>query len=303
MGCPVFGIVGGTLTFSVNVKGADNAPQDADAVPTYKVYETEIETPIVTGAMSKMDDDDTTGFYAETLTLSAGSGFEENGVYTLRIECAVGGVSLAKGYTFQCVTAGQASALGTGDGTNAAVLAQVNNRLRRSETNVDTHLRAAVKYITALGDFLTDRESLALAAGEDHVSLPTDCKAVTAVSIDDNPLGLMTSHDYEARSASDAAAEPSAYNVWDGEIRFDVVADDAYTVDVSFSKYHGDTVSTLELGAEFNEAVSCLTTAYVAWGRDLDEAGAKWSGLFDRAMAPLMPAQAQTAQQAVYNDI
>jgi hypothetical protein len=80
------------LTFTVNTHDPDttgNPAKDADSVPTYRVYEDETGTPLLTGSMAKLDDANTTGFYSEQITLSAANGFEKGKCYNIRIEATV----------------------------------------------------------------------------------------------------------------------------------------------------------------------------------------------------------------------
>lgn len=69
------------------------AVTDADSVPTYRVYEDETATPILTGSMALLDDANTVGFYSEQITLSAANGLEKGKSYTIRISATVGGVT------------------------------------------------------------------------------------------------------------------------------------------------------------------------------------------------------------------
>lgn len=51
-----------TCVFSVNTHSPSTGAQtDADSVPTYRIYEDETTTPILTGSMAKQDDANTTG--------------------------------------------------------------------------------------------------------------------------------------------------------------------------------------------------------------------------------------------------
>jgi hypothetical protein len=82
------------LTFAVNTHSASTgAATDADAVPSYRVYEDETGTAILTGSMAKLDDTNTTGFYSEQLTLSAANGFEAGKCYSIYISAAVNSVT------------------------------------------------------------------------------------------------------------------------------------------------------------------------------------------------------------------
>lgn len=100
MGCPTECEIGSTLVFSICTHDPDTGVlTDADAVPSYRVYEVEADPPILTGNMAKLDDDDTTGFYTESIAVTAANGFEDNKVYTIYITATVdadtGGVCYA----------------------------------------------------------------------------------------------------------------------------------------------------------------------------------------------------------------
>lgn len=69
------------------------AVTDADSVPTYRVYEDETASPILTGSMALLDDANTVGFYSEQITLSAANGLEKGKSYTIRILAIVGGIT------------------------------------------------------------------------------------------------------------------------------------------------------------------------------------------------------------------
>lgn len=64
---------------------------DADSVPTYRVYEDETGTPILTGSMALLDSANTVGFYSEQITLSAANGFEKGKSYSIYISATVEG--------------------------------------------------------------------------------------------------------------------------------------------------------------------------------------------------------------------
>lgn len=90
------------LTFAVNTHTASTgAATDADAVPTYRVYEDETATPILTGSMAKLDDAGTTGFYSERIQLTAANGFETGKSYTIYISATVGSIVGTLNHTFQ----------------------------------------------------------------------------------------------------------------------------------------------------------------------------------------------------------
>lgn len=91
-----------TLVFTCNTHTpSSGAATDADAVPTYRVYEDETTAAILTGSTTKLDDANTTGYYSEQITLSAANGLEKGKTYTIYISAAVGGVTGTMSHSFQ----------------------------------------------------------------------------------------------------------------------------------------------------------------------------------------------------------
>lgn len=102
MGCPSEVEIGDNLVFSVTTHDPDTGVlTDADAVPTYRLYEDETATPILTGSMAKLDDANTTGFYSELIACSSGNGFENGKTYTIYIEATVDGDKGGMSYGFK----------------------------------------------------------------------------------------------------------------------------------------------------------------------------------------------------------
>ena len=98
MGCPGFVIIGNNLKFSIATHDPDTGVlTDADGAPTYRIYEDETATAILTGSMAKLDDANTTGFYTEIIGCTAANGFENGKTYSVYIEATVdsdkGGIS------------------------------------------------------------------------------------------------------------------------------------------------------------------------------------------------------------------
>lgn len=90
------------LTFYANTHMASTGAQtDADAVPTYRVYEDETTAPILTGSMALLDAVNTDGFYSEQIQLTAANGFEKGKSYSIRVQATVSTVVAAKVLTLQ----------------------------------------------------------------------------------------------------------------------------------------------------------------------------------------------------------
>ena len=90
MGCPTECEIEDNLVFSICTHDPDTGVlTDADDAPSYRVYEDETATPILTGNMAKLDDDNTTGFYTELIACTAANGFEGGKTYTIYIQATV----------------------------------------------------------------------------------------------------------------------------------------------------------------------------------------------------------------------
>lgn len=110
MGCPKEVEIGDNLVFSVTTHTfATGALTDADAAPTYRIYEDETAAAILTGSMAKLDDDNTTGFYSESIACTSANGFENGKTYTIYISAAVASITGAISYGFKAYDARKAN--------------------------------------------------------------------------------------------------------------------------------------------------------------------------------------------------
>ena len=92
MGCPGSVTLGDSLTFCVLTKSVSSGMLvDADAVPTYRVYEAETATPILSGSMALLDSTNTTGFYSEAIAVTVANGFEASKSYNIYVTYTVYG--------------------------------------------------------------------------------------------------------------------------------------------------------------------------------------------------------------------
>ncbi len=84
--------IGDYLTFTVATRLASTgALTDADAVPSYRIYEDEVGY-IFGGDMSLLDNVNTVGLYSERVQLTANNGFEKGRSYNMYIRATVGGI-------------------------------------------------------------------------------------------------------------------------------------------------------------------------------------------------------------------
>jgi hypothetical protein len=91
------------LTFGARAHTpATSADVDADAVPTYDVYEDETGTPIVSAQdMAKLNDAGSLGLYSERIQLTVAIGYELGKMYHIDVHTVVGGVTSSELHVFQ----------------------------------------------------------------------------------------------------------------------------------------------------------------------------------------------------------
>lgn len=105
MGCPSKCYIGEDLVFSVRTHGLDGIIADADAAPTYKIYDDAASgVALASGSMAKRDDANTVGFYIKKVTISGGNGFVSGKSYTVYIDATVGGDDGGVSYVFKAET-------------------------------------------------------------------------------------------------------------------------------------------------------------------------------------------------------
>jgi hypothetical protein len=75
------------------------AATDADAAPTWRIYEDDTATPVTTGSFSTLNSQ--VGFYVAAVTLAASIGYEKGKTYAVRTQATVGGVIGADVHSFQ----------------------------------------------------------------------------------------------------------------------------------------------------------------------------------------------------------
>jgi len=100
MSCPDIGILEQELTFTAQVNTGTGVAADADALPTYKIYEELTNTEIASGTMAKQDDAGTTGYYVKKIETTTANGFETLKTYTIRIEATLATLPLVNIFSF-----------------------------------------------------------------------------------------------------------------------------------------------------------------------------------------------------------
>ena len=104
MGCPAECVIGDNLVFTVTTHDPDTGVlTDADAPPTYRVYEDETGAAILNGSMAILDNANTTGFYSELIACTAANGFENGRTYSIYVEATVDGDTGGISFGFKAI--------------------------------------------------------------------------------------------------------------------------------------------------------------------------------------------------------
>lgn len=180
------------LTFSCTTHRFDTGnATDADFVPTYRIYEDETGTPILTGSMALLDASNTAGFYSEQITLSAANGFEKGKSYNIYITATVNSISGAINRFFQ-IEAEVDSNTNSNDSPGIATLATSIANLTTSLSTLTTNLATANSGIsttnTNLATANTNINNANSSLGTLTTNLATANSGITDINSDTNDL-------------------------------------------------------------------------------------------------------------------
>lgn len=136
--------------YAQTTRFSTGAEYDAGSAPTYRVYEMETGTPLLTGSMALLDDSNTVGLYSEQIAVTTGNGFEVDKYYAVRIAGTVDSVAAA---TVQSFVVRQAPNLDTSgrmtlqaDGLDAVTLSEPGDRTTAVST-IPFMVYAIFKYL------------------------------------------------------------------------------------------------------------------------------------------------------------
>ncbi len=141
------------VTFPCNTHDpSTGAAADADSVPTYRVYEDETGTPILTGSMALLDAANTVGFYSERIQLTAGNGLEKGKSYTIYVSATVNSVVGTMSHCLQIEAEVDASVVSdkTGYALSAAGVDAILDDVVEGTETVRGMLRIIVGFVSGL---------------------------------------------------------------------------------------------------------------------------------------------------------
>ena len=149
MAVPAIGILSNLFSFSFQNMDTDGKSADADAAPTYKIYEHEVSSAIVSGTMAKLGALD--GYYTEEITLDdSNSLFESLHTYQLRIAWTFDSNDYNEVYSF--IVLGASTLDEAGGGSYPVSLAdmklhlKIDSGMTADDTLITTLISAATTY-------------------------------------------------------------------------------------------------------------------------------------------------------------
>jgi hypothetical protein len=93
MGIPNQLVIGQAFEWTTQAENGAGVAVDADALPTYSIYEDGTDTAILTGTMAKLDDANTTGLYRGIVQATEANGFERYKTYNTKVSAVIGGTT------------------------------------------------------------------------------------------------------------------------------------------------------------------------------------------------------------------
>jgi hypothetical protein len=277
------------LTFAVSTHDPDttgNPAKDADSVPTYRVYEDETGTPILTGSMALLDSTNTVGLYSEQITLSAANGFEVGKVYSIYISATVDSIVGTTVRQFQ-VEDTIATLTDIGD--------EVASRAMTLTAAYDAAKTAATQ--TSVDDLPTNAELATSQAAADDATLAAIAAlnnlsvAQVNTEVDTALADIRLDELLAADSDIDGAAPPTVGSVFHelmtktaGSFTYDQTTDALEAIrDNMGTAQTGD--SFARLGAPAGASVSADIAAIEAQTDDIGVAGAGLTAVWDELLS------------------
>jgi hypothetical protein len=189
--------VGDVITFYANTHTASTgAAADADAVPTYRIYENEASAIISSGSMAKLDDAGTLGFYSEEITLSSASGYEAGKHYAVYITAAVSSVTGTMHHTFQTEAKVHAAAISSSaltslasSATAATLATSANLATLMTRVGTPSDLGGGATVAANLSDIEAQTDDIG-AAGAGLTALASSANLATVLSRIGTPTDL-----------------------------------------------------------------------------------------------------------------
>jgi len=193
--------------------------------------------------------------------------------------------------------------------SKAAILVEVNNRTGRSETDIDSILKAVLLDLTIDFPFLKGEFYRSTIAGTPDYGVGDTIRNVELVKIDDkDPLiKINTWEEYQQLIAEETEAdrdEPTRYIIHDRILYLWPTPDAIYTLTI-FGSYIERNVDTIDLEDNFEEVLiqGCCFKLYESKSLGASPPAVLHLNLYKDAVDKLKRIYSESAERIEYNDI
>jgi len=193
--------------------------------------------------------------------------------------------------------------------SKSTILAELNKRTGRAETNIDSLLKAILLDLTIDFPFLRGEFYRSTDPGTPDYGVGDTLRKVTAVKIDDKePLKIInTWEEYQQLIAEETEAdrdEPSRYIIHDRILYLWPTPDAIYTLTI-FSSYIERNVDTIDLEDNFEEVLiqGCCFKLYESKSLGASPPAVLHLNLYKDAVDKLKRIYSESAERVEYTDI
>ncbi|MBA3051880.1 hypothetical protein FP828_03575 [bacterium] len=137
------------------------------------------------------------------------------------------------------------------------ILAIINSRLNRAETDIDEEIRSVLYDISTRANFINKEATADTTASTNYYAVPADFKDMTVIKADDaTPLDKITFENFQKKIAEvTGTSEPNEYSIKNDFIWLYPNPDKVYTLTMFYSIFHPNDVDTIEFGELFRECI------------------------------------------------
>ena len=201
--------------------------------------------------------------------------------------------------------------------TKAEILEHLNDELNRTETDIDSSILSAMKYLSLQDDFIWIESTVDLVAGTVYYSLPADYRKLMTIHLSgEKPLEKLTFRQYRNRIAGkeeeDYWDEPTCFSIHGGFWYPYTIADDTYTATLFYNAYVPESESGVNAVDSidtyypdiFRDALNTLTKAYFCMSKTLKEEAAAYFSVFKNIdLPPLRKLVQREIKSIPYKDL
>jgi hypothetical protein len=203
----------------------------------------------------------------------------------------------------------------------AEILSHLNDELNRTETDIDTHVLSAMKYLSLQDKFIWIESTVSVTAGTVYYSMPSDYRKLMTIHLtDEKPLEEITWRQYRNRIADmtdeDDRDEPSCFAMHGGFWYPYPIADDTYTATLHYNAYvpESEVIDEATVNAVdnidnyypdiFRDALNNLTKAYYCMSKGLKDEASNYLLVFRNIdLPPLKELVKREKKSLPYHDL